>query len=191
MATRGCVGVVQGDTFRGVYNHWDSYPQGLGIDVQDKLIEEVEKGKTLEQICSELLQYTTWEEYCRQGICKYCGQKGSPHSISALLVSPVRKLRNANTQEKLEIYWNIKKYGYPDPQCKWHKHDREPSEPPDKYQVTEDNVDDFGIEYMYLIDPVKEELVVVCTYTGKEVKIPIKKILKRKVNWNYVARKLI
>ena len=77
MATRGCVGVVQGDTFRGVYNHWDSYSQGLGI------------------------------------------------------------------------------------------------------------------EYIYLIDPVKEELVVVCTYTGKEVKIPIKKILKRKVNWNYVARRLI
>ena len=30
MATRGCIARVDGDGFRGVYHHWDSYPSELG-----------------------------------------------------------------------------------------------------------------------------------------------------------------
>lgn len=45
MGTRGSVGIVSGGKFRGVYNHSDSYPGGLGDDVVS-FVKEVNKTKT-------------------------------------------------------------------------------------------------------------------------------------------------
>jgi len=193
MATRGCVGIVQEDgTWRGVYNHWDSYPTGLGIWVQKKLIQEVKKGKTLKQICKEILQYTGWKEYCNDGICPYCGKKGDPYSIWGLLEIGLDKLesKKVKTEEEQEVYQNLKAVGYPDPHRKWHEHVREPMEPPERYHITKESVDSYDIEYIYLIDPTKETLTVVDTYSSKEVVIPIDKLLKRKVDWGKVGEQL-
>jgi len=35
MATRGCIARKVNDGFRGVYHHWDSYPEGLGKALWD------------------------------------------------------------------------------------------------------------------------------------------------------------
>ena len=39
MSTRGCVAIKTEEGWRGVYNHWDSYPTGLGKELWDYLHE--------------------------------------------------------------------------------------------------------------------------------------------------------
>lgn len=37
MSTRGCIARVEGDFWRGIYQHWDSYPTRLGKTIWERL----------------------------------------------------------------------------------------------------------------------------------------------------------
>jgi len=133
MSTRGCVAIGTPKAWRGVYNHYDSYPTGLGKILWDHL-----SGRNLKDFAKELLNYDDWRSYLNKGICEYCGKKTTqPHSISGVIIH----------------------HGgpgpYPDPSVRYHKHE--------KYnnitdsQMTHKDADPLFIEWVYVIDPQKEE----------------------------------
>jgi len=133
MSTRGCVAIGTPKAWRGVYNHFDSYPTGLGIDVWDLLLHE----KDLNEFAERLLSFDDWRSYLSGGICEYCGKKTTqPHSISG------------------NIYIN-KTIKHPDPECKYHQHDT--YENIEEAHVTHLNADPLFIEWVYVIDPQKRE----------------------------------
>jgi len=78
MGTRGAVAVrTSPGTWKGVYNHFDSYPSGLGAEVWKEV-----KRKGVEVVSKGVLKVGDWREYLSKGICEFCGKKlGQPHSI--------------------------------------------------------------------------------------------------------------
>ena len=83
MATRGIVAVGTKENWRGVYNHYDSYPTGLGRD----LFEHIKTQSDVQTFANNLLQFDDWRNYLRGGICPYCGKKTTqPHSITGILL---------------------------------------------------------------------------------------------------------
>lgn len=82
MSTRGCVAVRREDGgWEGVYNHYDSYPEGLGKDVTEAV--KLVPAPQLQNWCLELLKCDDWREFLNDGVCEYCGVKGKgqPHTI--------------------------------------------------------------------------------------------------------------
>lgn len=69
MSTRGCVAIGTPKAWRGVYNHYDSYPTGLGKMLWDHI-----RGKDLKDFAEKLLGYDDWESYLKGGICEWCGK---------------------------------------------------------------------------------------------------------------------
>jgi len=205
MATRGVVAVGTGKRWRGVYNHWDSYPTGLGVDIQNKLKKEIEKGKTIKEICEELLKYTDWREYCNNGLCQYCGKVGlgQPHSISGLIEfinyykypdlikeaeKTLEEYKNSNDEKKKYVYESYIATGYPDPEVKFHQHTRDNGETPEECHITSDYPDPLSIEWVYIINPNKETLTVLTSVLDKNFKEgDIKPFPKREKGgwWNY------
>ncbi len=194
MGTRGCVGVRTGkDTWRGVYNHFDSYPTGLGEEVYEHV-----KKTGIKKVAREVLKYGDWREYLAKGICEYCGKKkGQPHTISGEIMGfggtdlygDQEKVLAAKTVEDLTsvyakrstmnpyqaehvanrnfpIVQSIQKTGYPDPAGKYHSHGKGKAD-----QMSNKKVDALFIEWMYLLD-VKRSVIEVWSNrpTGKTVK---------------------
>lgn len=114
MGTRGVVGWKTETGWRGVYNHWDSYPTGLGKHVYIEIMKIVEsvsdlmffdnrpntvikapipfniKQQKVQYAMNQIIEYLKecddWRQYESEGICEYCGKKtGQPHSISGLI----------------------------------------------------------------------------------------------------------
>lgn len=56
MSTRGCVAVGVPLKWEGLYNHCDSYPAGLGVDLWDILRHQ----RDLKDFCSRLLRHDSW-----------------------------------------------------------------------------------------------------------------------------------
>ena len=50
MSTRGCVAIGTPDAWRGVYNHYDSYPTGLGSAVWHHIQELLKEGNIQRKI---------------------------------------------------------------------------------------------------------------------------------------------
>jgi len=175
MSTRGCVAIGTLASWRGVYNHWDSYPTGLGQQVWQHLQSGLANGKTLEEFACELLTYDDWRAYLNKGICEYCGKRTTqPHTISGVIFSPrlgekfetkdqmrrflcslpAWKGRYAEIRTVIEREWqiraNIKHTRYPDPEAKYHQHDIRPVE---EQHITSKNPDPLFIEWVYIIDP--------------------------------------
>jgi len=143
MSTRGCVAIGTPKAWEGVYNHYDSYPTGLGKDLWDHL-----KGKDLKDFAKELMKFDDWRNYLKGGICEWCGRKTTqPHTISGQLIS-------AKYNGKL-------KFGeYPDVACQYHKHDV-PSSMVDLH-MTHKDADSLFIEWVYVINPQKREFHILC-----------------------------
>jgi hypothetical protein len=167
MATRGCVAVGTPDKWRGVYNHWDSYPTGLGISLAYHIKKEIGQGKTFKQICEDILNYDDWRNYLNGGVCPYCGRKASqPHSISIILWVPKEIERILRTDDKnlepheIEIKNNLHKTGHPDPEIRYHKHEIMGTERLKKLQITSEDVNPLEIEWVYVLDPDKERMYV-------------------------------
>lgn len=165
MSTRGCVAIGNENSWRGVYNHYDSYPTGLGKDVW----REVQGNYDV--FVEDLLKFTDWEEYKNKGVCKYCGRsdRGQPHSIDGVvdfLFSDwcyKRRLeeREAGTisEEGLETLENLEKLGYPDPEAKWHEHTLD-EQSVEEAQMTETEASPLFIEWVYVIDPGTQRFIV-------------------------------
>lgn len=176
MGTRGAIAIRNGDGWVGVYNHWDSYPTGLGKELWDYLHQD---GIELEQFARDLLGYDDWRNYRQGGICPYCGrtEKGQPHSISGLIFArsderftsqdemrayyqslPAWQGRDAEIEKAVRQEWqirgNIERTGYPDPDARHHQHgDR-------SEKITSENADPLFIEWVYVIDPKSRILTV-------------------------------
>ena len=188
MSTRGCVAIGTPCSWRGVYNHWDSYPTGLGQDVWQHLQTILSNGGKLEEFACELLSYDDWRAYLRKGICEYCGKRTTqPHSISGVIFSPrlgekfetkdqmrrflcalpAWKGRNAEIKAVIEREWQIRatieRAGYSDPDLQYHEHDTRPVE---EQHITSDNPDPLFIEWVYVIDP-KSATLHVLSHNGK------------------------
>ncbi len=173
MSTRGCVAIGTPAKWRGVYNHWDSYPTGLGQEVWIHLQTVLKEGKTLGEFARELLFYDDWRAYLNKGICEYCGKRTTqPHSISGTIF--LHKEEFSTKDEMREYYrslpawqgkdteieamvnreWKIResieRTGYPDPDAKYHEHDIRPVE---DQHITSENPDPLFIEWVYVIDP--------------------------------------
>lgn len=83
MSTRGVVAIRREDGgWTGVYNHWDSYPTGLGEEVFAHV--RAVPARYRQDFALKLLQYDDWREYQNEGVCEYCGVAGlgQPHSIN-------------------------------------------------------------------------------------------------------------
>lgn len=135
MGTRGCVAVRREDGgWQGVYNHWDSYPTGLGEEV----FEHVRSipAKYRQDFALKLLRTDDWREYINDGVCEYCGVAGlgQPHTIVV------------GTNE--------------------HQHTRDNGEPEGDRLITSENPDPLFIEWVYVIDPFKQEIEVLYSASG-------------------------
>lgn len=178
MSTNGAVAIKNGNGWLGVYNHWDSYPTGLGKELWDYLHQE---GIDLQQFRQNLLRYDDWRNFRNGGICPYCGKvdKGQPHSIGGNIEHPslvgdhqqyvsademrehFRQLpawqgRNdeieAMIKRELVIKENVEATGYPDPEAKYHQHGDLTN------LMTNENTDALFTEWVYIIDPTKRVL---------------------------------
>jgi len=170
MSTRGAVGIGTPKKFLSVYNHFDSYPTGLGKEVWGHL-----QGKDLSEFAKELLSYGDWREYLNEGVCEYCGKKaGQPCNISGVLGTgtPFQNLSYHNEQGMRAFYqglpaWrdreddiedmiarenqllaNVKATGFIDPLAVYHSHVSKKES-----QMTQNNVNPVYIEWAYVIDP--------------------------------------
>lgn len=170
MSTRGFVGIGTPTQFDGRYNHWDSYPTGLGAKVWATAQRFLSEDGDLDRFARTFLGYTDWRQMETGGLCAYCGQHtGQPHSISGLLliadqyphVSSLAAYRAAlqhqgfsapdarrRAREEWPIVRNLQQTGYPDPQSQHHQHAT-----PDHSAITPDTVDWLFMEWAYLIDP--------------------------------------
>ena len=182
MSTRGCVAVRQsGGGWKGVFNHFDSYPTGFGSEVYEEA-----KKKGLKALAKEILKVGDWREYKSGGICGYCGKKaGQPHTIEGTIFGysdvdyggdRVAKLKCrsekelavvlqssfggafvtpemsvVNARRQWPIVQSMKKTGYPDPECVYHQHGEGAAD-----QMTDKTVDTLFIEWIYVLDPVEE-----------------------------------
>lgn len=63
MATRGAVGVGTLNKFVALYNHWDSYPSGLGKEVWNKLQNYKENNKSALEFTETIVQYSEWSKF--------------------------------------------------------------------------------------------------------------------------------
>ena len=172
MSTRGCVAIGTEAEWKGVYNHWDSYPTGLGEELWGHL-----KGKDLKRFAEELLSYDDWRNYLSGGICEYCGKRGhgQSHTISGALYVrsefktkgqmrkhykslPAWQGRDKEIEQMINREWgirrNIGRTGYPDPKAKYHKHGDLTD------NITSGNPDPLFIEWVYVVNPKKRTLAV-------------------------------
>jgi len=189
MSTRGCIGVGRARKFRGIYNHFDNYPSGIGPELWKKL----KSYPSAQAFADELLQYDDWRAFINKGVCQYCGhQRGQPHSfgggiqeawrykdeewIKAGLVRVTEKAirtywkgmdwaeeRPEEVQRQikadLEVLANVNRTGFPDPQVLFHEHNELPRE---QHHLSERSIGVSWCEWIYLIDPANERLAVHC-----------------------------
>jgi hypothetical protein len=156
MSTRGCVAVGTVNRWRGVYNHYDSYPTGLGSDLYEHLIARVVKdGKTLAEIGDDLLKFDDWRNYLKGGVCEYCGKiAGQPHSIRGDIA-----MAKDNGSRK-----------YPDPEAKYHEHNDLTDVAAE--QITSANPDPLFLEWVYIIDPKADVIHVLRHESCKLTRVP-------------------
>ncbi len=159
MSTRGCVAIAKGKGWIGVYNHFDSYPEGLGKNLWAHLKSNF-KISELSKFAENLLQFDDWRNYLngKVGVCEYCGKKGlgQPHSINGRICFVSKKTNN-----DLEITYNLNKIGYPDPEAKYHQHGNLSN------KMTSEEPDPLFIEWVYVIDPKEQTFSVYASRRAK------------------------
>jgi len=140
MGTRGAVAIGTITDWSGTYNHFDSYPTGLGKDVWDTI-----KKDGLKNVVNGVKSSGDWREYLSGGVCEYCGKKtGQPHSING------RIMKFAPLDP--DIQDNINKTGYPDPLADYHDHN-EKSTPAHMSEY-----DPLFIGWVYILDPENNKI---------------------------------
>lgn len=140
MSTAGSVAWRLPDSkLTGVYNHYDSYPTELGIEV----FEEV-RNRGISVLATQLASYGDWRQVASNSICQYCGKvTGQPHSIGLTTTGfgsmgraayiamrcqqstgrpDLRLVYEREIAALDEIVANLAQTGWPDPEAKQHKH---------------------------------------------------------------------
>lgn len=148
MSTRGCIAVKKGKGWVGVYNHFDSYPTGLG----QELFQALHESPDLKATAKNLLKLGDWRNVKSGGKCCYCGKTGlgQAHDITgSCLVSP-----KASPAEMT----------YPDPDCKDHQHDGVELM---TYSKTMERDQALWLEWVYVIDV---EHAILKVYTNARAK---------------------
>ncbi len=195
MGTRGCVAIGTDEKWRGVYNHWDSYPTGLGrrvwLHIRKKWIEQ---GRDPKEFPKKLLEYGDWREYLNDGVCKYCGKKlGQPCNINGIITSgpfesyfgdyhdeetmrdyflqlPAWRNNPEGIEEMIRLEkWkqkNLEETGYIDPDAKYHQHSGRKDR-----QITNETADPLFLEWIYVIDPSVKTMTIL-THVMKGDHIP-------------------
>lgn len=172
MSTRGCVAWREKDgTWKGVYNHSDSYPTWLGAEVWEWINK-----LGAEAVIRRLKSVGDWREFESGGVCQYCGKvAGQPHSISGVMggFAPwtrrdfvaMRKEHSrgrpdlwTSYQREIatldEIEANRRRTGFPDPSSKHHQHGD------GKADQFDPRHDALFMEWVYLIDPDRDVMEV-------------------------------
>lgn len=148
MSTRGVVAVGKIQKWRGVYNHFDSMPPGLGKELWQHLHQQIlAEGKTLAEIASNILLFDDWRAYLGGGVCEYCGKiNGQPHTIQSDIY-----MRAHHGEE------------FPDPGSRGHKHN---SMDAAAEQITSENSDPVFMEWVYVIEPAANTVHVLASEKG-------------------------
>ncbi len=216
MSTRGFIGIGTAEQFNGRYNHFDSYPTGLGPEVWSTVQRFLHQDRHVHGFAKLLLGYTDWRQVAGGGRCDYCGQiTGQPHSISGLIYLmnpdhlpsskaallhdkeqvarqhqwPLERL--ATLSEEVESEWevaeNLRATGYPDPEAKYHEHD---SDNPEDSAITPENVDWLFMEWAYIIDSARNRLHVMvgCIETPITYRVEIIRPSGSRDYWNNKTR---
>ncbi len=151
MSTRGVVGVVRSHlkggkvTWRGVYNHSDSYPTSLGRDVWEYFSMQT----NLKASALGLLHFDDWRNFQDGGICEYCGKVGlgQPHSINGAMPGFL-------DGQDVE-------HCYPDPHAQYHMHDTTPVK--DRQFTSSKDCEKHNalfIEWLYIVDVQTREIII-------------------------------
>lgn len=170
MSTSGFVGIGTPDQFHARYNHYDSYPTGLGLEVWTTVQRFLSDDGNLHGFARTLLGYTDWRQMEAGGICEYCGQRTSqPHSISGVLgiadqfshaaslaayraTLQQRGFSAPDARRRAQAEWpivrNLRRTGYPDPEAQHHRHDTLADS-----DITPDTINWLFMEWGYLVDP--------------------------------------
>lgn len=170
MTTHGVVAIGNKDRWVGIYNQQDSYPSCLGKDVWDTIKEY----GNLNKFVRDLLKYDDWINFLNKGVCPYCGKKGfgRPYNMVGLCEwtegkteEGVRKYfehlpysseyveQFLHEPQSIELRDNIERTNYPDPECKYHNHEK--LRRTDK--ITSERP---GEEWIYVVDPIAEQIIV-------------------------------
>ncbi len=208
MSTRGFVGIGTAEQFNGRYNHFDSYPTGLGPEVWSTVQRFLHDDRHVNGFAKLLLGYTDWRQVASGGRCDYCGKiTGQPHSISGLAFIPrdsnaasiteyIDELQRssvsaARARERAAEEWpiieNVRRTGYPDPEAKYHEHD---ADNPEDSAITPENVDWLFMEWAYIVDPARHMLYVLvgCIETPITYRVEIIRPSGSRDHWNNKTR---
>jgi len=175
MSTRGCVAVGTEKEWMGVYNHFDSYPRGLGKEVWYHLTKKM---RDLKQFAKEIKRYDDWRNYLKGGVCEYCGKKGlsQPYSIGKIYGYFELGKKDPELEE------NLRRTGYLDPEMKYHKHGelKGPS-------MTSRNPDPLFIEWVYVINLGKRSLIILANESDNKTNGAVRNypILRKDGYWDY------
>jgi hypothetical protein len=167
MGTRGCV-AVNGESpdfkqWRGCYNHWDSYPTGLGKEVWDTI-----QSIGVKAVVDGVTKVGDWREFLSGGVCEFCGKvEGQPVDISSRLFT------KPDSGE------------FPDPLALNHSH----AEPGDGI-ITSEAPDPLFIEWVYVIEPATMQMAVMAAmskpgYKMREVDAGEQPVLSNDGYWHY------
>jgi len=158
MATRGCVAVKRGSGWIGVYNHWDSYPSGLGKDLWDYLHQD---GVEVKDFAEAILRYDDWRNFIGGGI-SLVGEHRRFESADEMRryfrQLPAWQGRDDEiermVQEELRIKRNVEQTGFPDPGAAFHEHGLLSD------KITSDDPNPLFIEWVYVVDPEKRTITI-------------------------------
>jgi hypothetical protein len=214
MSTRGCVAIRKKDGgWVGVYNHSDSYPTRLGKEVWNHLqgedlkrfAENLLRFDTWDNymrggVCPYCGKRGLSSPYSIRaeifgrtppayGKGQTWGNFRTKEEMREYFKSlPSWKGREEEIEKIIETEWklreNIRRTGYVDPECEFHKHD-----PLDNLEhITSENPDPLFIEWVYVIDPEHRTMDILTCVSDERTDGPVRTgppILRPDGYWDY------
>lgn len=178
MSTRGAIARTPdvGVTFKGVYHHWDSYPEGLGATLFELYRGEFQKD--LPKMLRTLIDghpagwstinnkdFTQEPGYNAHGAqpCVTCGKNAAAHLRQ--YIPHDERTEQDKAEMKAGNYHRLDhSYVEPEndrPECFCHGDRSE-----EGWEVTHENASGSGVEYVYAFDEATDKMYVLSSYCG-------------------------